>query len=156
MHHYLAVFPRQQDNLTAIMTSLKNSTEALSNSHFTVILFLLSRVLIFSWAIKKTLFLTTKTCTKFPIWYLPLITNLNIACFNSVMLLIYQASITCPVIQDQHYQFYANYSTLWSADAKPYVHTSVNTKNNGKHCNKVQVTHIKIWRCLQNHAFPML
>jgi hypothetical protein len=85
MQHYLAVFPSQQCNLTVIITSLKSSSEA-CNSHFTVILLLLSHVLIFSWAIKKSLFLTTKTCTKFTIWYLPLITNFNIACYNSALL----------------------------------------------------------------------
>ena len=104
MHHYLAVFSCQQDNLTGIMISLKNSTEG-CNSYFTVILFLLDYVPIFSWAMKKSLFLTNKTCTKFPVWYLPLVTNFNIAYFNSVILLVYQASVTCPVIQDQHYLF---------------------------------------------------
>jgi len=51
MHHYLAVLPSQAGNLTVIKASLQNSTEALSNSHFRVILFLLSHVLILTWAI---------------------------------------------------------------------------------------------------------
>jgi hypothetical protein len=45
---FFGSFPTQQDNLTVIMFRLKNSTEALSNSQFTV---------------------TTEMCTKSTIWY---------------------------------------------------------------------------------------
>jgi len=53
MHYYLAALPSQAGNLTVIKASLQNSTEALTNSHFTVILFLLSHVQIFTWAINQ-------------------------------------------------------------------------------------------------------
>ena len=51
-HHYLAVFPSQEGNLTVSKASLKNFMKALSNSRFTVILFLLSHVMTFTWPIK--------------------------------------------------------------------------------------------------------
>jgi hypothetical protein len=45
-------FSQSARQLNSSHGQLKNSNEALSNSHFTVILFLLSHVLIFSLAIK--------------------------------------------------------------------------------------------------------
>jgi hypothetical protein len=49
---FFGSFSSQQGNLTVTVASFKNSTEALCNSRFAVILFLLSHVLIFTWAIK--------------------------------------------------------------------------------------------------------
>ena len=49
---FFGSFSSQQGKLIVIMASLQSSTEALSSSHFTVILFLLSHVLIFTWATK--------------------------------------------------------------------------------------------------------
>ena len=51
-------FSQSTSNLTGNMVSFKYLIEALSNCNVTVILFLLSHVLIFTWANNESLFLT--------------------------------------------------------------------------------------------------